>query len=114
MGRWEDEHFARLECEVPVRGRDRLAWWRTARAGLGAVEVAAVPVGVLGLLDTPGIAVRHGRLPVTGAGLLFEAGEWALFLAGVGRGEFGFARLATLTVPPLPVPPAAGAGAGDG
>ncbi|ESZ99803.1 hypothetical protein CcI6DRAFT_04792, partial [Frankia sp. CcI6] len=108
MGRWEDEHFARLECEVPVRGRDRLAWWRTARAGLGAVEVAAVPVGVLGLLDAPGVAVRHGRIP-TGAGLLFEAGEWAVFLAGVGRGEFGFARLAA-----LPVPPAAGAGAGDG
>ncbi|WP_157734230.1 MULTISPECIES: DUF397 domain-containing protein [Frankia] len=101
MGAWEDEHFARVECELGVWGRDRLLWLRSSRAGPGAVEVAAVPGwSPVSRLAGPGVAVRHGRGPMAGAALLFELSEWAAFVAGLRSGEFARLRRTALASAP--------------
>lgn len=87
MGDWEDEHFARMDTELMVWGRDRLDWRRASTSGSEGVEVAAVTVASVG--DLGSVAVRHAATPL-GSALLFPPEEWAAFTAGVRAGEFDF------------------------
>jgi hypothetical protein len=86
---WEDEHFARMDAELMVWGRDRLTWCRASGAGPCAVEIAVVTVR--SVADVGSVAVRHATVP-SGAALLFSAVEWSAFIVGVLGGEFDFSR----------------------
>ena len=81
-------YAAGLAWELPVWGRDRLAWLRPSSSpGVGAVEVAGL-AGVRLVVAVPdGVALRHGGWP-DGPALVFPPVEWVAFLAGVRGGEF--------------------------
>lgn len=82
---WGANWAASLEVEVPVFGRDRLAWRRASGSGRAAVEVA--PGAFATASTVPGVAVRHAGWP-DGPSLLFPVAEWGAFLAAVRAGEF--------------------------